>query len=869
MKPSALVVALVVACSARRPPPHAAATAAPVVASARAAVDAAAPDPAALDRALCAAAGAPVASLGRPALVTPPEPQCDDNPFCDSVDRAPAGSDACFVSNDHIALAERSIRAAPVTTQPPAAAPWDHATAPRFAELVDAHLHLSAAESAALRAHGFVALDRHPHDSYATAFHEIFRQQLPVFVSVDAILHAIYSGHGAMLMHIESEALAPALVRTLTALRRTLAARRAHLPPPAVADLDVYLTVAHRLLHPESDDGAPLLAESAPAVDAILAAEGDRALAEVELFGRRRMVDFSQFTPRGHYASGPMWFAHDAVEIEHYFRSMTWLSRLEFNLVSRDCRSSQPGAAPDPAETPREAVAALALAELAEASGSLPALARFEQTYATFAGRREDASLPQLLALGRRAGVHAGDPDAFARLRAAIGDGFVRTARLHFMPEGVTRLPVISTMFGARTVPDVEPLEALVHDSVPQRTSLGFADVGYLLGHDRARAYLADDLARFPTLAAQLDAGRARLRASGARGDDLYRRWLTAVLALAAPSAGTVPSFMRTEAWADARLNSALVGYAQIRHNYVLLAGQGYDTYGCEIPDGYVEPAVEVYDALVAFARRARAVDPTHAAYFARVEGVLATLRAIAATERAGRPLSAAQRRWLGMVSEYIPAGGYGGSSGAPPKYTGWYFDLFPDREIGAQKSAAFVADYFTLTNAGVVRYLGAETPRLGVFVVDTGGPSRLMVGPVARGFEASSAIDHRLDDAHALRAPGRVAPWRRSYMIDDDRPRIVVRRVECGDDGALRYAISGVPAGAEVTLTLLDHHGDALSAPARATIAGPTAVSFAPTAPNAPEAVHVALRTAEGRRYDWTASVYGTAEETPEEPEE
>ena len=52
------------------------------------------------------------------------------------------------------------------------------------------------------------------------------------------------------------------------------------------------------------------------------------------------------------------------------------------------------------------------------------------------------------------------------------------------------------------------------------------------------------------------------------------------------------------------------------------------------------------------------------------------------------------------------------------------------------------------------------------------------------------------------------------------------MRWVECGDDGVLRYAIADGPAGAgaELTLTLLDHHGDALGAPARATIAGATA---------------------------------------------
>lgn len=870
MKPLALALALVVACSARPAPPRV--PRAVVVASADASVDGsvdAGPDPEVVHRALCATAGAPAASLGRPALARPPEPQCAD-PFCDTVDVAPPGSDACFVSNDHIAVAERGIRATPVGGPPATAAPWDRATSPRYAELVDGHLHLSADESAALRAHGFVALDRHAYDSYATAFHHVFRQQLPVFVSVDAILHAIFSGHGAMLMSVESESLAPALIRTLSALRRTLAARRAQLPPDVVADLDVYLTVAQALLHDDLDRIAPLLPANAETVEALLAAEGEQALAAVELFGRRRMVDFSLFTPRGHYASHPRYFADDRVNIERYFRAMTWLSRLEFNLVSRDCRSSQPGPTPDPAETPREAVDALALAELAEASGSFPALARFERAYATFAGRREDVSLPQLLALARRAGIHARDPDAFGRLRAAVGEGFVRSARLHFMPEGVTRLPVIATMFGARTVPDVEPLEALVHDRVPGRFELGFADVGYLLGHDRARAYLGDELARFPALAAQLVAGRARLREGGGRGDDLYRRWLAAVLALAAPTTGAAPSFMRTEAWADERLNSALVGYAQIRHNYVLLAGQGYDAYGCEIPDGYVEPAVEVFDALLAFARRARAVDPAQAGYFARVEGVLATLRAIAVTERAGRPLSEAQRRWLGMVSEYIPSGGYGGSSGEPPKYTGWYFDLFPDREIGAEKSAAFVADYFTLTNAGVVRYLGAETPRLGVFVVDVGGPPRLMVGPVARGFEATSPIDHRLDDDHALRAPGRAAPWRRSYMIEDDRPRLGLRDIQGCAEGGSAYVVEGAPTGAEVTLTLLDHHGDRLSAPARATVAGGTAVlTFAPTGPNETEGLHLSLRTAEGRRLDWTTTAYGLSAEDPVSPEE
>ena len=143
------------------------------------------------------------------------------------------------------------------------------------------------------------------------------------------------------------------------------------------------------------------------------------------------------------------------------------------------------------------------------------------------------------------------------------------------------------------------------------------------------------------------------------------------------------------------------------------------------------------------------------------------------------------------------------------------------------------------------------------------------MPAAIAAQYLASLATIVALGAGISLRAPGRVAPWRRSYMVEDDRPRLLVRRVECGDDGALRYAISDGPPGAEVTLTLLDHHGDALSAPARTTIPGAAVVCFAPTAPNAPEAVHVALRTVEGRHYDWTLSAYGSAYESPDEPEE
>src|SRR5262249_10451195 len=221
-------------------------------------------------------------------------------------------------------------------------------------------------------------------------------------------------------------------------------------------------------------------------------------------------------------------------------------------------------------------------------------------------------------------------------------------------------------------------LTRLVHDRTPDRYELGAADVAYALGHDRAKRLLKDDLAHFTDLQRQLDAARVDVR-HGTEGNDVYAHWLRAIVALSAEPSGPLPSFVFKDAYRDMRMSSALVGFGQLRHAFVLLAAQGYDAYGCEIPDAYVEPLVPVWDALVDHVRNVR----RSTGGFAGLERVLTMLRDIARTEASGAALSEAQRRWLGMVAEHVPNGGYEETS-EPPKWTGWYFDMFEDREIGA-----------------------------------------------------------------------------------------------------------------------------------------------------------------------------------------
>jgi len=717
----------------------------------------------------------------------------------------------------HVEALEASILAQRTPT-PAATAPraWDRKSPLAYRDAVRASLALTPEEERQLARDGFVVPARLAYDDYTRAYYDIHRSQLPVYVSVDSILHAIYASHDGLLASLETTSLAKRLDATLGAMHCGLAATAASYPPDVARDVDLYLTVARSLLAGQGVTGELGEATARAAEPLVEMIEEAGPLRVIELFGRLRSFDASQYTVRGHYAG--------SMDLERYFRAAMWLSRVELNLVSRDSRSSQPGYDPDPTETPREALVALALVELAERSGAMADLAALDTAWTAFAGIREDITFADLAMLRTQAGITKLEgPQTAAALRAAIGDRFQRTVNVHPMPN-VARLPAILTMLGPRISVDTVALGGITNERGPD---LQAAEVGVLLGHDRGLAYVAKD----PALHARLLAARTTLERTP-MGHDLYASWLTAIRTLAQRPRGATPSFMDGTAFADLRLDSALAAYGQLRHNHVLIAAQLYDQGGCEIPDGYVEPAPATYQALAEYAARGRrafaALDPTDetkgAAYFARLQTLMRVLAALSHEQLANRPLSAAARRFLAMIVERrdTTASGYGGSFPIAT-YDGWYLDLFPQIDT-ALEDASFIADYATYDRNGQqgVHYLGATGPRLGVFVVDAGGAPRVMVGPVARAYQHTGPLDHRLDDAAAKAIAG-LDPWATSYTVPAPAELAVSvryhRPTKSRASGGLapRRAQDPMPpntarleapeAIGEVTIEYLDHH--------------------------------------------------------------
>ena len=727
--------------------------------------------------------------------------------------RTHKAADLCETADDNLARATREIMAGAGQLPKSAQRPWDKKTPPQYLRSIDARFSLSNAEKGKLAENGFVVLPRTAQASYGWAMHEVHQSELPVFVSMDAILFAIFSSNDKLIAALESRSLAPQLDAALTTLHCSLAQRYTRYPKDVAADVDLYLTVARSLL---AERPVPsVLGVDQEAAKLVALATAAKQPEVLRIFGRERYVDFSQYVPRGHYSTLPLSYPGEEPQpspLAAYFRASTWLSRMELNLASRGSRSSDPGAAPNPDETPRETNVALALAELATASGASFDLRKVTSAWTVLAGRREDLAIEDVAALMHKANIDRIDDASPAAFRGALGEAFQRTARFHRMPEGTKTLPAIFTLLGPRVTPDAPAFMPLVNGQVPGRYMVGAGDVGAMMGLDSAREYLTADLTKYPALAPGLD--RAKKIVAAADDDkSLYYAWFSSVRNLAEPPAESAPSFMHTPAYADFTLGSIVAGYGEIRHNYVLMAGQSYDEGGCDIPDGYVEPRPKTLDALIGYAERgtvvAKELDPedhTYAvSYFKNLGVTLGVLRRIVQDELEGRPLSPAEKRYLSMVAEMTP-----GSTGSAPTYTGFYFDMFRTRENEALTSPAFIADYYTSSELGRIAYLGVSAPIMGVFVVDRGGGPRAFVGPVAHAFEAQSRIDGRLSDQTADKAEQRGAPWEKRITVPPPPQVPFLMSATLGDfehEDLRASAWVQTATTQRVSVTLLDHH--------------------------------------------------------------
>jgi Protein of unknown function (DUF3160) len=498
---------------------------------------------------------------------------------------------------------------------------------------------LSAPELALFKTNGFVVSERLGANSFADVFYNLWHNDLPVFISCDALLQAWHRTYDAILEETEETYLINSVQTILDGMASQLTVASAEVGngvlQDSLRDADYFLAVARSLLAGTNNPPVPsVLGQDARVAQTLADIQAEQLKTVGDFMGFCRVVDFSQFKVRGHYTH--------TERLGRYFQCVMWLGRIEvpvaggpFERCLFDVRFT----------SPRETGLAIVLWSLLNQSGQFTTWLNFDQIIQTFVGWTDSLTFAQLGGVLAGGGIRtlADVPDlaTLQNLQTNIvhGDLGVQNIRSDYFvtPLGPqqAKLPQSFTVFGEKFVPDSWAFSQTAYDSIwwvengvtnkVERRVPGALDTAFaIFGNDQA----------VPELVAQIngtfqDPGRphalkwrdgkpyqhnlAAVRAvmdaqqPGAWDSNIYMGWLACLRELSAPTTDAkYPEAVRTRAWAMKTLNTQLASWTQLRHDTILYAKQSY-TAGdaCSYPSGFVEPRAAFWQRLGATASRA------------------------------------------------------------------------------------------------------------------------------------------------------------------------------------------------------------------------------------------------------------------------
>jgi hypothetical protein len=635
-----------------------------------------------------------------------------------------------------------------------------------FYNLVDRSLALTPAQEDLLRVTGFVVTGEPVYDSFGDAYEDIYRRDLPVFVTTDSILHALHKSYDDILADVERQMIIPELSGLLDGLEAQVGQNHLIETDPHLRPL---LGELHRYLHV----ARALLADTPPRGDVEAAAWFERAregtgIEQVLFFGEPRWVDWTRFQPAGRYAEDAQMCA--------YYRAMRWLGMMDWRLMTTD---------PETMETrfhPQQAAAALLLLDAVEEAQMLGRWQELDGMLTLFAGTPDGMDLPALQML--RADAYLDDPAAVfdpgvqARLVPMLQTNLYGVQQINAAvlfsdptnPEPLP-LPVSFALFQPRFTVDSYVFTNVVFDRVTyegNKVTRAFPsplDAMFVLGNDYAVTLLHDELVRY-NYQGNLLAQRALVDGydPAILTENLSGLWLQALRTLNNDTtAAPYPQVMQTAAWAAKATHTQLFSWAQLRHDAVLYVKQPATFAAiCDYPAGYVEPYPSFYATLAAWARQGRiGFQQRHWSpqirllrdhildYMDRLEATAGRLERLAQKELDGLPFTDEEEQFLRqvIVIKRPPASCVPVVAG----YEGWYPQLFyagPDQSDEADPTVAPVHTNLDgeIGPTGVL-HVATGNVRLMVVAVDSGPDGAVYLGPVGSYYEFVEPLGTVLTD--------------------------------------------------------------------------------------------------------------------------
>lgn len=645
---------------------------------------------------------------------------------------------------------------------------------------LNSHYSFTGDEKRYLEQHHFMVSERLVSYDWASAFIGLYSNDLPLFLSTDFILSTLHNSYDAILQTIEWQFLEPNLIALLQAMynRLPLVADRYAADSrfeDVLKDVDLYIAVALSLA--EGEACLPQY-DTPDKYNQLMAAVEAEEMTEMPLFtkeSRLRKLDFSQFTPRGHY-NKEIYTGDGVITLEHYFRAMMWLGRIDFLLTAPPENPWESGWTDD--ELRRMQLGALLTNEVLYSCGKLDNLTKHEKIISFMVGPDDNMTPAELKQLADRDLTSPADLfgsavfDSFMDSLNASDDYGQKIMSNFFyvdpQSEDPGSLPVSYKLLGQKFLVDSYVFSQLVFDRIVLngekiwRPLPDPLDAMAVLGNEDALALLEAEMEEY-----KYASNMAGLQYLIESYDDtfweqsLYNTWLGALRSLNPPSTSYgLPYFMQTTAWHHEKLNTQLASWAQLRHDNILYGKQSYTGgTGCSYPYTYVEPYPGFYRNLKVFAENAVAffndvlsgemveLKDQITGYYTRFASLMNRLESIAAKELERTELSNADITFLKtMINGYMSSG---------PSITGWYNDLFFDLQKGLTGNFT-VADVHTqpteLNGAvvGNVLHVGNGLINTGVFIAENPcrpGQYMAFAGPVSSFHSRVTSNFRRLND--------------------------------------------------------------------------------------------------------------------------
>ncbi|MBI5475662.1 MAG: DUF3160 domain-containing protein [Ignavibacteriales bacterium] len=660
-----------------------------------------------------------------------------------------------------------------------------------YLDSIIAKYNITESEISLLNKNGFVVTERLSHESFGNAIIDIWHKDLPIFISTDAILHALHKSYDKILIDVERTILIRQLDSLLTLLHSTIPALDSiYSQNPAMQqmlrDVDIYLTIPRKLLNTTA---SPYYAENEATISELNSLIEEEQPKMYKLFSNvDRTIDFSQFKVRGHYTNP------DLPQLAKYFKAMIWLGRTEFYLLAPQ---SVDALAIPIEDIGRQVIDAELILEASRISNASPVLEEINEIIEFFVGESDNVTLNNFETVTSAMNITSAEQFLDTNKVKEFQDT-LRTRSFAFQrilsqiltaddlsPDSITPASAFM-LLGQRFIIDSYITGQVVYDKIKfnntkiRRMLPSTLDVLFALGNDAAAQLLKDELDQY-----KYGSNLAALRylvdhyESEFWNSSLFNLWLAVIRTLNPPvNRDSLPPFMQTAAWWQEKINTQLASWTELRHDNLLYAKQSY-TGGavCSFPYTYVEPNPYFYNAVKRFAEKARTKIQTFSfpysytrdiivSYYNNMYSVMDTLETIAINELSSTPFSEHELSFLRRVltSEF----------GCVPTYGGWYPQLFYGEEGQGGvfcKKDYLVADVHTApTDAagypvGWVLHAGTGKINTGLFIATQPvGRVTAFVGPVSSYHEYLSTNFLRLSDEE----------WIYSYLLQSNRPPFV-----------------------------------------------------------------------------------------------